>query len=61
MLGDVRATTGNARVVGRFCGGPVALDVASANGCSTVDAPADPGAARSGDIRSGNGDVAHVE
>ncbi|MBX9246409.1 DUF4097 family beta strand repeat protein [Actinotalea ferrariae] len=61
VLGDVRATTSNGRVVVRSSGGPVALDIASAKGRSTVDAPTDPGASRSVYIRSGNGDVSYVE
>ncbi|WP_199423939.1 hypothetical protein [Actinotalea solisilvae] len=60
VLGDVRATTSVGRVVVRSTGDPVALDIATAQGRSTVDAPTDPGAPRSVYIRSDSGDVSYV-
>lgn len=60
VLGDVRATTSNGQVVVRSTGEPVELDIATANGRSTIDAPTDPDATRSVYIRSGSGDVFYV-
>ena len=61
VRGDVRATTNHGRVVVRSTGEPVALDIATANGRSTVDAPTDRDAPRSVYIRSGSGDVSYVD
>lgn len=60
VLGDVRATTALGRVVVRSTGAPVALDIATAHGRTTIDAPTDSGAARTVHIRSGSGDVAYL-
>ena len=60
VLGDVQATTSHGRVVVRSTGEPVALDIATANGRSTIDAPTDRDATRSVYIRSGSGDVSYV-
>lgn len=60
VQGNVRATTSIGRVVVRSTGAPVALDIATKIGRTTVDAPTDPAATRSVYIRSGSGDVAYV-
>ena len=60
VLGDVRATTDIGRVVVRSTGDPVALDIATEVGRSTIDAPTDPASTRSVFIRSGSGDVLYL-
>lgn len=60
VRGDVEARTSDGRVVVHGTGEAVALEISTADGRSTVDAPTDPSAARTVLIRSGSGDVSYL-
>lgn len=60
VTGDVEAITGDGDVVVRGTGKPVALQISTGDGRSTVEAPTDPGAARTVTIRSSSGDVSYL-
>lgn len=60
VSGDVEAITGDGPVVVRGTGTPVALQISTGDGRSTVEAPTDPAAARTVTIRSSSGDVSYL-
>lgn len=60
VAGDVEAVTGDGPVVVRGTGAPVALEISTGDGRSTVDAPTDPAASRTVTIRSSSGDVSYL-
>lgn len=60
VRGDVVATSGDGDVVVRGTGTPVALQISSGDGRSTVEAPTDPSASRTVTIRSSSGDVSYL-
>jgi hypothetical protein len=59
--GDVEATSLDGDVVVHGTGGPVALDISTGDGRSTVEAPTDPAASRTVTIRSSSGDVSYLD
>lgn len=60
VTGDVEAITGDGDVVVRGTGTPVALQISTGDGRSTVEAPTDPSASRTVTIRSSSGDVSYL-
>lgn len=58
--GDVEARTDDGRVTVRGPGVAVALDIATDDGATRVEAPTDPASGRSVLIRSGDGDVEYL-
>ena len=61
VTGDVEAVTGDGDVVVRGTGKPVALQISTGDGRSTVEAPTDPGSSRTVTIRSSSGDVSYLD
>lgn len=59
--GDVHGVTSNGRVTVVSDGEPVALTMGTSNGDEIVEGPTDPGAERTVEIRSSNGDVAYLD
>ncbi|NNU26457.1 DUF4097 family beta strand repeat-containing protein [Isoptericola sediminis] len=57
--GDVVARTSNGDVTVVGDGEPVALTIETSNGEQVIEAPTDPGASRTVEIHSSNGDVAY--
>ena len=60
VRGDVEARSDDGRVTVRGPGVAVALDIATDDGSTRVEAPTDPTAGRTVLIRSGDGDVAYL-
>lgn len=60
VTGDVSAISGDGEVVVRGTGTPVALQISTGDGRSTVEAPTDPAASRTVTIRSSSGDVSYL-
>lgn len=58
--GDIEATSADGDVTVRSTGEPVALDISTADGHQTVQAPTDPSATRHVRIHSSDGDVAFL-
>ncbi|SKC41675.1 DUF4097 family beta strand repeat-containing protein [Krasilnikoviella flava] len=60
VTGDVRAESSNGDVTVVGDGEPVRLTIETSNGGQTTEGPTDPGADRSVEVRSSNGDVAYL-
>lgn len=58
--GDVEATSSNGSVTVHGTGRPVQLEIETANGEETIEAPTDPTADHTVVIRSSNGDVSYL-
>lgn len=59
--GNVYAESSNGEVTVVGDGEPVALSISTSNGEQIIEGPVDPGADRTVEIRSSNGDVAYLE
>ncbi|MFD2793728.1 DUF4097 domain-containing protein [Promicromonospora vindobonensis] len=59
--GNIAAETSNGDITVIGDGEPVALTMGTSNGDETIEGPTDPGAERTVEVRSSNGDVAYLD